>query len=62
MITVHSLVKSGEEDLFVLTYTDPNHPDHAVNSIFQGSEQQVRDRMAEGELAQDAVDNWFAGA
>lgn len=48
MIQVHNLQRSGAEDLYVLTYTDPNHPDHATNSIYQGSEEQVRALMAEG--------------
>lgn len=59
MIQVHNLQRSGAEDLYVLTYTDPNHPDHATNSVYQGSEEQVRALMAEGGLSQQAIDERF---
>jgi hypothetical protein len=62
VIQVHSLDRAGNEDLFVLEYTDPNHPDHATNTIFQGSEQQVRNLMTAGELTHEEIDEWFQNA
>jgi len=61
VIQVHSLHRAGE-DLFVLVYTDPNHPDHATNTIFEGSEQQVRNLMAAGGLTHEEIDEWFQNA
>jgi hypothetical protein len=62
VIQVHSLDRAANEDLFVLEYTDPNHPDHATNTIFQGSEQQVRDLMVAGGLTNAAITEWFQDA
>lgn len=58
MIQVHSLQRAGAD--YVLTYTDPNNPDHATNTIYQGTEQQVRERMTEGGLTPEAINHWFA--
>ena len=60
MIQVHSLQRAGAEDLYVLTYTDPNYPDQATNTIYQGSEKEVRDFMAAGGLSKVAIDQRFA--
>lgn len=62
MFQVHSLQRVGSEDLYVLVFTDPNHPDHAVETDFQGSEKEVRDKLAEGELTPEAIDQWFDNA
>lgn len=58
MIQVHSLQRAGAD--YVLNYTDPNNPDHAPITIYQGTEQQVRDLMTAGGLTPEVINDWFS--
>lgn len=61
-IQVHSLMRAGAEDLYVLVYTDPDNPDKSKETQKQGSGQQIDQVMRDGGLSNAEIENWFKKA
>jgi hypothetical protein len=62
MIQIYSLSKpegTRESALYVLVYSDPEHPDRTV---FRGSEQEVLAVMESGGLTGEEIDRWLETA